>query len=129
MWYRAHSGDERHPVAARSTQAWEQNSIDEGTGPRDAAVLVQEDGSDGLHRRFRIIVSTLHEYGYTDGCPGWRHLSSGMRGTRDHSKACLDRIVQQIEDDTSSVGTRWKERLRDEARRMRQHGAHEGKVH
>ena len=51
-----------------------------------------------------------------------------VRGTRDHSKACLDRIVQQIEDDTTSVGTQWKERLRDEARRMRQHGAHEGKV-
>ena len=40
MWCRAHSGDDRHPAAVRSTQAWEQNSIDESTGPRDAAVLV-----------------------------------------------------------------------------------------
>ena len=84
----------------------------------------QMDCIDDSASKFR----RLHEYVYTDRCPGWRHLSSGIRGTRDHSKACLDRIVQQIEDDTTSVGTQWKEMLRDEAWRMRQHGAHEGKV-
>ena len=49
-----------------------------------------------------------------------------MRGARDHSEAYRDRIVQQVEDDTTRVDILWKERLRDEARRMRQHGAHEG---
>ena len=74
--------------------------------------------SGAISRRFRIVPQMLLNYGHTDGCLGCRHKRTGLTGARDHSSLCRRRIIEMIRKDASEIGPKWRERLRDEKRRL-----------
>ena len=47
-------------------------------------------------RRMRISNEMLAEHGYTEGCEGCRYKSAGLKGSRAHTEACRQRIMEAV---------------------------------
>ena len=63
-------------------------------------------------RRFRITPAMLQEHGYTDGCRGCQRKRAGLRGQREHSEVCRQRIAEALEQTAAGRAVRRREQER-----------------